>query len=417
MPDEAAEHARRLVDVRLSLSWGANSVKDGTMPSTSSERRDRFRAMHQSGVFVIPNPYDIGTARLLAAQMTIALGTAQLVGELRRDHDELLASNARLLHAVETKFSPQKILGASQPILKVVRLIEQIADSSLSVLITGESGTGKELAAKALHYNSQRARGPLISLNCAAIPEALVESELFGIEKGVATGVELRMGKFEAAHQGTLFLDEIGDLSLTAQAKVLRVLQERVVERVGGRKAIPVDVRLLAATNKVLLAAIKAGNFREDLYYRLNAVQIRMPSLREIREDIPMLANYLLVEHCSELNRSPPELTPEAVACLANYRWPGNVRELDNEIKRLAVFVRRDRIELADLPESIQSGSNTTAASGSAGLLKGAVEALERRMIAAALETCHDNQQRAAQTLGLSRQGLIKKMKRHGIGK
>ncbi len=360
---------------------------------------------------------DVELARLLAAQTTIALETAQLVGELRRDHDELMATNARLLRAVENKFSPQRILGTSEPILKVVRLIEQIADSSLSVLITGESGTGKELAAKALHYNSQRARGPLISLNCAAIPEALVESELFGIEKGVATGVELRMGNFEAAHQGTLFLDEIGDLSLTAQAKVLRVLQERVVERVGGRSAIPVDVRLLAATNKDLLAAIKAGNFREDLYYRLNAVQIRMPPLREVREDIPMLANYLLAEHCRELNRPPPELTPDIAACLANYRWPGNVRELDNEIKRLAVFVRRDRVELSDLPESIQTGNNTAAASGSTCLLKDAVEALERRMIAAALEACQDNQQRAAQTLGVSRQGLIKKMKRHGIGK
>jgi Nif-specific regulatory protein len=360
---------------------------------------------------------DVELARLLAAQTTIALETAQLVGALRRDHDELLAANARLERAIETKFSTQNILGTSEAIRKVVLLIEQIADSSLSVLITGESGTGKELAAKALHYNSQRAHGPLISLNCAALPEALVESELFGIEKGVATGVEPRMGKFEAAQHGTLFLDEVGDLSLTAQAKVLRVLQERLVERVGGRRAIPVDVRLLSATNKDLLSAITAGSFREDLYYRLNAVQIRMPPLREIREDIPILANYLLVVHCRELNRSPPELTSEVAACLADYRWPGNVRELDNEIKRLAFLVRRDRVELADLPENIRTSSNSVTASGSEYLLKNAVEALERRMISAALEACHGNQQRAAQSLGVSRQGLIKKMKRHRIGK
>jgi Nif-specific regulatory protein len=358
---------------------------------------------------------DVEVARLLGAQTALALETAQRVGALRRDHDELLAANERLAREVQERFAPHRIMGTSARLREVVRLIEQVADSSVSVLITGESGTGKELAAKAIHYNSPRARRPLVALNCAALPEGLVESELFGIEKGVATGVEPRVGKFEAAHQGTLFLDEIGDLNLTAQAKLLRALQERVIERVGGRRTIPVDVRVLAATNKDLEAANKAGTFRADLYYRLNVVQVRMPPLREIPQDIPLLANGFLAEHCREMNRPPPELASDVVACLVSYRWPGNVRELDNEMKRLAVTVRRARIAVPDLSESLRAAGDLPSAACSTHSLKEAVEALERRPIAAALEECQYNQQQAARTLGLSRQGLIKKMKRYGM--
>lgn len=356
---------------------------------------------------------DVEIARLLADQVAIALETAQLVGELRRDHEALAATNARLAREVESKYSPQRILGTSEKIREVARLIEQVADSSASVLVTGESGTGKELAAKAIHYHSSRAGRPFVALNCAALPEALVESELFGIEKGVATGVEPRVGKFEAAHGGTLFLDEIGDLSLTSQAKLLRVLQERVVEHVGGRRAIPIDVRVLAATNKDLLAEAKAGRYREDLYYRLNVVQCHMPPLREIREDIPLLANYFLAEHCRELNRTAPELASEATACLTNYRWPGNIRELHNEIQRLCVVVRRDRIEVTDLSEVIRAVSRSAETATSECSLKHAIEDLERRLIAEALERCHHNRQQTALSLGLSRQGLIKKMNRY----
>ncbi len=372
------------------------------------------------GVFEVLNkrvaPFtdeDVEIARLLAGQVSIALETALLVGELRRNHDELSAANARLTREVEGKYSSRRILGTSEKIRAVTRLIEQVADSSVSVLITGESGTGKELAAKALHYQSSRAGRPLVALNCAALPEALVESELFGIDKGVATGVEPRLGRFEAAQGGTLFLDEIGDLSLTAQAKLLRVLQERVVEHVGGRRVIPIDVRVLAATNKDLLAESKAGRYREDLYYRLNVVQIHMPPLREMRDDIPLLANYFMAEHCREMNRSPPELTPEATACLTNYRWPGNVRELHNEIQRLAVIVRHDRIEGHDLSESIRAASGSAETTAPERSLKDAIEELERRLISEAFETCHHNRQQTARLLGLSRQGLIKKMTRY----
>jgi Nif-specific regulatory protein len=357
---------------------------------------------------------DAELAKLLAAQMTIALETARTFGAVRRDRDALAAANAQLWKEVEGRAAGPRILGNSEPVRAIVRLIEQVADSSASVLITGESGTGKELAAKAIHFASPRAREPFVGLNCAALPEALLESELFGIEKGVATGVEARPGKFELAGRGTLLLDEIGDLSLTAQAKLLRVLQERIVERVGGREPIPVEARVLAATNKDLAAAAKAGTFREDLYYRLNVVQIRMPALREIADDIPLLAAALLAEHCRELNRTPPEIDPDALRCLARYHWPGNVRELGNEMKRLAVMVRRPAITVADLAEPLRPASGQSD-EPTLRTLADAVEALERRLITSALEKSSFNQLHAARALGLSRQGLVNKIKRYEI--
>ncbi len=296
--------------------------------------------------------------KALAAQVAVAIETAQVVGEMARRREQLMQENAQLWREVEGKFSAQNILGNSAKIQSVMKMIKQISDTSVNVLITGESGTGKELVAKAIHYNSPRTRRLFVAMNCAALPENLVESELFGIEKGVATGVERRIGKFETAHGGTLFLDEIGDLSLTAQSKILRVLQERMIERVGGRKAIAVDIRILAATNKDLEEGIKKGTFREDLYYRLKVIHIRMPPLREIREDIPMLANHLLANNCREMNRNPMNLASQALNSLMNYPWPGNVRELENEIKRLVVTVRRKTITEEDLSETIQIASS-----------------------------------------------------------
>ncbi|MBI3326315.1 MAG: sigma 54-interacting transcriptional regulator [Nitrospinae bacterium] len=353
----------------------------------------------------------------LCAQAATALETAQLVEELRRHRDQLLAESTQLWKEVEGRFSTQNIIGTSEKIQQAVRLIEQIRDSAVNVLITGESGTGKELVAKAIHYNSSRARRPFVAVNCAALPESLVESELFGIEKGVATGVERRIGKFEAADGGTLFLDEVGDLSLTAQAKILRVLQERMIERVGGRKAIPVDVRILAATNKDLEGEIKKGNFREDLYYRVNVIHMHMPPLREIPQDIPLLANYLLTTYAREMKKDPMKLEPRALRCLMNYPWPGNVRELANEMKRLVVLARRNVITEGEISETIRShgGEGRPSQSQPARSLKETVADVEQRMIRDALQACRQNQQQAAKALGLSRQGLIKKMKRYGI--
>jgi DNA-binding NtrC family response regulator len=280
------------------------------------------------------------------------------------------------------------------------------------------------MVAKAIHYTSSRARKRFVALNCAALPDTLVESELFGIEKGVATGVNSRIGHFEKSDGGTLFLDEIGDLSLTAQAKILRVLQERTLERVGGRTLIPVDVRLLAATNKDLEAEIARGSFREDLYYRIKVVHIHMPPLREIREEIPLLARHFLKEYCRETGCPPMELSPAVIARLSAAAWPGNVRQLRNEVMRLAACASGPVIGEQDLWEGLPSGgpgSRTAPARGGAAppasgsSLKTAIADLEMQMIQQALTETGNNQQRTARLLGLSRQGLINKMKRYRI--
>jgi len=376
------------------------------------------------GVFEVLNkkggaftPEDEQILKALAAQAAIAIETAQMIADLRGHRDQLLEENTHLWKEVEGRFFTQNILGTSEKLKAVLRLIEQISGSSADILITGESGSGKELVAKTIHYNSVRARRPFVALNCAALPESLMESELFGIEKGVATGVERRVGKFEAAEGGTFFLDEVGDLSLTAQAKLLRVLQERAVEHVGGRKVIPIDVRILSATNKDLEAEIKKGNFREDLYFRLKVIHIHMPAVREISDDIPLLANYFLAKYCQELRKEPIKLTPQAISSLMNYRWPGNVRELENEMKRLAILAQGKTVREEDLSEAIRAGSGIKLAlnSKSERPLKVMVTEIEKRMIQETLQAYRHNQQQSAKALGLSRQGLIKKMRRYGI--
>ena len=373
-----------------------------------------FEALNKhAGAF---NTRDEESLSALASHAAIAIETAQLVGELRRSQDELVEQNTHLWREVESKYSSHGIIGTGPRIQQVVRLIERIRDSVVSVLITGESGTGKEMAAKAIHYTSQRARRPFVALNCAALPETLLESELFGIEKGVATGVQSRVGQFEKANGGTLFLDEIGDLSVTAQAKILRVLQERVLERVGGRTPLPVDVRVLAATNKDLESEIARGNFREDLYYRIKVVHVHMPPLREMREEIPLLANHFLKEYCREMGRAPMEFSPAVVRRLAVAAWPGNVRQLRNEVMRLAACARGDVIGEEDLwDEAPEPRAAEPRPAEKPVSLKKAIEDLEQRMIREAIAETRGNQQQAARRLGLSRQGLINKMKRYGI--
>ncbi len=414
--DEAHQHPRFYTGIDAHTGYRTRSLLATPLRNLEGEIIGAFEVLNkQHGSFT---ESDQEILKALAAQAAIAIETAQRVEELGRHRDRLLQENSQLWKEVEGKFSTRLILGTSPKIQAVVRLIEEIADSSVNVLITGESGTGKELAAKAVHYTSPRARRPFVALNCAALPESLVESELFGIEEGVATGVTRRIGKFEAANTGTLFLDEVGDLSPTAQAKLLRVLQERMIEHVGGRKMIPVDVRILAATNQDLEAAIKRGTFRQDLYYRLKVIQIRMPPLREIREDVPLLANAFLAKYCRETKREPVALAPEALRCLMDYSWPGNARELENEVKRFVVSVRRAMITESDLSDNIRAsgpGEAASAESQPAASLKAAVVEIEKRMILEALRRCGQNQQQAARVLGLSRQGLIKKMKRYAI--
>ncbi|MGH7926467.1 MAG: sigma-54 interaction domain-containing protein, partial [Candidatus Binatia bacterium] len=282
--------------------------------------------------------------------------------------------------------------------------------------------------ARALHHSSPRSGRPFVALNCAALPDNLVEAELFGIEKGVATGVERRTGKFEAASGGTLFLDEIGDLSLAAQAKILRVLQERAVDRVGGGKPVPIDVRIIAATNRDLHASIKEKLFREDLYYRIKVIHIQPPALREVPEDIPVLASHFLEKHSKAMRVDLKSFTPAAMQALMRYSWPGNNRQLENEVKRLIASVRGKTITEEHLDPSVrepdippsaastpQDVKQSAPAPSAPQTLGEAVEQLERRMIEDALRKSGGNKQKAAQALGLSRQGLIKKLKRLGI--
>ena len=333
-------------------------------------------------------------------------------------------TESKIREKTRGRFFVSNFIGTSFRIQEVVRLIEKIADSPLSILITGESGTGKELAARTVHYNSSRFGKPFIDINCAALPESLLESELFGIERGVATGVERRVGKIEMANGGTLFLDEIGDMSLSAQTKLLRVLQERKMERVGGRSAINVDVRVLAATNKDLKNEIKKGSFREDLYYRLNVVLVHMPPLREMKEDIPLLSQYFLSSFANELGRGSMHFTSGAMDCLVNYSWPGNVRELENEIKRAAILAGGDVIDESDLSENLRSVEQRNPVLGRGELqhtpaeeenqsLKEAVEEFEIRLIKETLEKNRGNKQKTSKILGLTRQGLINKIKKY----
>ena len=365
---------------------------------------------------------DAELLQTLAAHVSDTIETTQLERQLQ---DYPLEKESDRRRDIGSGFSTQNIIGMSYRIQSIIRLIDQIRDCSVDVLIEGESGTGKELVAQALHSSSPRAKHPFVAVNCAALPDNLVESELFGIEKGVATGVDRRIGRFEEANGGTLFLDEIGDLSLPAQAKILRVLQERSVDRVGGRGSVPIDVRVIAATNKNLEAVIKERTFREDLYYRLKVIHIHTPSLREVPEDIPNLANHFLNKYCQLMQTELKQFTAGALQSLLSYAWPGNARQLENEVKRLVASVRGKSVTEDHLDPSIRNPGapiqdfqpkvEPAPKSPTSRSLPDAVEQLERRLIEEALRNSGGNKQKAAQVLGLSRQGLIKKLKRLGV--
>jgi Nif-specific regulatory protein len=357
----------------------------------------------------------------LANQAAVALENSFALSELETRQQELIEENQHLRKEIEERFTNKSILGTNLKINEIRSIIEKTAETSVSVLITGENGTGKELSARAIHYMSPRRAKPFVAVNCAALPESLVESELFGIEKGVATGVERRVGRIESANGGTLFLDEIGDLSLTAQAKLLRVLQEREVEWVGGRRPVPVDIRLVAATNKDLKEEIKQNRFRQDLFFRLNVIHIRMPALREIRSDIPLLATHFLRKYAKEIGRGIQGFSDDAQKALMAYHWPGNVRELENEVKRGAVLAASPEIQVKDLSEAVseerlavpEMGSERK--SGEKQSLKDRVTTLEIQMIRDAMSQTDSDRRRAAKILGLSQQGLINKLKRYGL--
>jgi len=322
--------------------------------------------------------------------------------------------NVHLRAAVIDRHRFEGIIGDSDRLRDVIDLAGRVAASDATVLITGESGTGKELLAKGIHYNGGRAAGPFVAVNCAAIPENLIESELFGHRKGSFTGaVRDKEGKFELADGGTLFLDEVGDLRIDLQAKILRALQERSVDRVGGAHPISVDVRVIAATNKDLERAVKEGGFREDLYYRLSVVTLQMPPLRERRQDIPLLARHFVRKFNASQDTA---IAPDALAAIVAYGWPGNVRELENAIERASVLKRGAEITLADLPEKLTRGGGDVTDIilnlPEDGL---SLEELEKMLIVKALERHKGNQTRAAEYLRITRPTLIYRMEKYGL--
>jgi two-component system response regulator AtoC len=312
------------------------------------------------------------------------------------------------------------MIGKGRGMRHIFHLIEQIAPSRATVLVMGESGTGKELVSRAIHHQSPRKHFPFITINCAAIPETLMESELFGHEKGAFTdAIEKKLGRCEVAHQGTLFLDEIGELSLATQAKILRFLEEKEFNRVGSSKTIKVDVRLITATNKDLTQQIKKGEFREDLYYRINVVPIVIPPLRERREDIPLLIEHFIKKTNEENGKRVKGVSEEALAWMTQYDWPGNVRELENLIERMVALTPNEYIQPRELPfpslgTPKTNGLKESILQGNVSLLK-AEEEFERELISDALKKANNVQSQAAELLGISRRILKYKIDKLGI--
>jgi DNA-binding NtrC family response regulator len=339
------------------------------------------------------------------------------------DFRNLKRENTNLRRQLKKKYRFENIIGDSEPIQKVFEIIEKVADTDSTILVLGESGTGKELIAKAIHYNSYRREGPFVPVNCAAIPSELLESELFGHEKGAFTNaIRTRIGRFELANAGTIFLDEIGDMSPILQSKLLRVLQERQFERIGGIKSIKTDIRVIAATHQDLKLAVQQKRFREDLYYRLNVIPIRVPPLRERISDIPLLAQHFLAYFNRSKKKKIQGIEEEAMERFRGYDWPGNVRELENTVERVIILSdsEADMITVADLPEKFQGLQAVTHPQDpqipEQGMsLDDAVNEFEKKLIIQALTKTGWVKNKAAQLLNLNRTTLIEKIKRQNL--
>ncbi len=432
---------------------GMNSVEDLRLRSvmcvpvaTSLERGARVE-----GVLYVDNrlqesafgPEDLELLRLVADQASLAIRNARQMGELRERAERLSASARKIellneqlgrkvrdrdseLSVVRAELGRERgrydytaIVGASSGLRRVFQQLDRIIESDLPVLVQGESGTGKELIARAIHFNGARKDKAFVSENCAALPDTLLESELFGHARGAFTGAhKAKKGLLEQADGGTLFLDEIGDMSAEMQKKLLRVLQEGEVRAIGSEERIKVDVRIIAASHRNLEQLVREGRFREDLYYRIHVLKVELPPLRERREDIPLLAEALLARAAREANRPAAILPREVFAALASHDWPGNVRELENEMRRIAVLAG-DEVRLEHLsPAVLERRPASTSGSGpaaEAGSIRDAVADLERRSIEAALASCSGNKSRAAKQLGISRFALQRKLDKYGL--
>ena len=352
--------------------------------------------------------------RLLSIVASMIAQAVKLRQALQEERQRLLDENTRLHARLQDKFRPANIIGSSRAMQDVFDLIAQVTKSDATVLIRGESGTGKELVAHALHYNSLRAEKPFIKVNCAALPETVIESELFGHEKGAFTGaIQTRKGRFELANGGTIFLDEIGDLSPTTQVKLLRVLQEKEFERVGGNQTIRSNVRVIAATNRNLERLLESGAFREDLYYRLNVFPIHIPPLRDRKSDITLLADFFAEKYSRQNMKSIKRITTSAIELLTNYHWPGNVRELENCIERAVLLSTDEVIHGHHLPPTLQSAESTGTELHST--LPEAMDNLERELILDALKSSKGNMAKAARFLGVSERVMGLRVQRHGL--
>jgi DNA-binding NtrC family response regulator len=337
-------------------------------------------------------------------------------------HTRLISENQNLKNQLYSKYRFDNIIGQSESIRRVLSLVEKVADSDSTILITGESGTGKELIAKAIHYNSPRSNKAFIPINCGAIPGELLESELFGHVKGAFTGaISNRMGRFELANNGSIFLDEIGDLSTNLQVKLLRVLQERRFEAVGSAKTIEANVRVIAATNINLADAVRDGSFREDLFYRLNVIPIVIPPLRDRHSDIPLLIQYFITSFNEKKGSRITGVNEDAMELLCNYPWPGNIRELENFVERASILKRNGLIEIVDLPDHFQNASRGYSATVDMDIpedgidFNTAVDSYENQLIMNALNKTGWNRNQAALLLKLNRTTLVEKIKKKGL--
>jgi len=399
-----------LLDIRLEGMSGLDALPrilalDPTLPVVIMTGHGSREAAIQA---IEAGAYDFFEKPFKIEELTIVLRRALERRSLLRKVDQL-----------EERVSFENIIGQSGAMQAVLRLVRKVVATDVTVLICGESGTGKELIAQAIHYNSPRRDKPFVRLNCVAIPDSLLESELFGHERGAFTGaVARKLGKFELANGGTIFLDEIGDMSLHTQAKILRVLQEREFERVGGSETIKIDVRIVAATNKNLARAVEEGSFREDLYYRLNVFSINLPPLRERKEDIPPLVEHFVRRNVVELGKPLVGFTAEAMNILLAYDWPGNVRELENYVQRAAVMAESEFIGPECLPPHLLTfkpkvQEELELEPGRS--LDEMLEGVERKLIRAALQRTGGVQSRAAKLLGITERSLWHRIKKLGI--
>lgn len=450
--DDEAAIRKALVKFLVSQDYDVDSASDGAeavemakdkiydmvisdlkMPNmTGIELIKQIKSIHPEIVFIIMTGFGTIESAVDAIKAgafhyitkPFELDDVALLVEKALSYRTLVRDNQILKKQVKEKYQFEQIIGCSDKLKEVFDIVKKVAETDSNILICGESGTGKELIARSIHYNSKRASHPLIAVNCGAIPENLLETELFGYTKGAFTGaVSSKIGKFEAANGGTIFLDEIGDMTLKLQVKILRVLQERRFEPVGSTRTVDVDVRVIAATHYDLEELVAKGNFREDLYYRLNVIPVRVPSLHERASDIPILVEHFMNIYSKENHLPRPEISDDIMNVFLNYKWPGNIRELENTIERLVVLKPGSRILPRDLPEKFTQVTNsyffkTAFSIPDAGIsLKNVVDDFEDTLIRKALDKTGWNKNRAATLLHLNRTTLVEKIKKKNIKK